>query len=212
MSAMPHARQMEQVLESLAVGKTDVAPQKLELQPQWRLVSRDGSTSSVSRPPADAENPDCPDCLAGCHDENLQRCQCSGEGDKPTISLDRLTDAKNSETSGVPTGGIAINAAMPHAKPQLFERASKQSRPASFLDSLSLVRETFLADGPTTNGDPAQSGSDAVTTAHPTTLASASQAQGDELQKVIDRWPQLPRGTRRTILELAGALSEAGSA
>ncbi len=212
MSAMSHPRQMEQVLESLAVGKTDATSPKLELQPQWRLVSRDGSTSSVNRLPPDATKDECSECLAGRGSNDPQPCRCLDGDVKPTISMDRLTDWENPKTSTAPTGGIPINAEMPQAKPQLFERAPKQLQPASFLESLPLERKSFLVDGVTSNDRPAQSVSDSVTEDYPAASASVSQPQGDELQKVIDRWPRLPRRTRHTILELAGVLSEADSA
>lgn len=218
MSAMPHAHQMEQVLESLAAKKAVTASQKLELQPQWRLVSRDGSTSSVNATPPEAKKHDCPDCLAGRCGQNPQGCRCSDGGNKTSISLDRLTGIPKPDTVVPPTGGLAINAAMPQAKPQLFEPPSKQSTAASFLEPTPRERPTPIVPGPIQPSETelrtgsAPLVSNAVSKAHPPTTPSVTQPPGDELQRVIDHWPRLPGSTRRAILALVGVLSEADSA
>lgn len=208
MSAMPHAHQMEHVLENLvATGKAVSAPQKLELQPQWRLVSRDGSTSSVAGP-SETEKQDCPDCLAGRCGQNPQGCRCSTGGDKAAISLDRLTGIPKINPPAIPAA--ATHAAMPQAKPQLFEQAVQQTPPARPLEGVSweqvsLAQRVALPNKPvpTASGGPVDDRS-----AEP----SGDQPSGDGLQKVIDQWPQLPHGTRRAILALVGALNEADSA
>jgi hypothetical protein len=216
MSAMPHAHHMERVLESLAGGKTVSASQKLELQPQWRLISRDGSTSSVSAPPQEATKHECPDCLAGRCGQNPQSCRCSDSNDKPLVSLDRLTGISEAKQATSPSAGAETNAAMPRPKPQLFEQPSGQSSPIGFIESPLKERGIPFDDG-TYSDDRAEPSSDPSTLASDAcdlsaTTPAVSDTAGDELQKVIDHWPRLPRSTRHAILTLVGALSEADSA
>ncbi len=209
MSAMPHARQMEQVLESLAAGKTVNGAQ--ELQPQWRLVSRDGSTSSLSGLPEDKPH-DCPDCLAGRCGQNSQGCKCSGGGDQTTISLDRLTGTKTARSQPDTAPGSTLNAAMPPAKPQLFEKASTQS-PTSILETSPPERGTFFAQASSVNVD-AEISSDAapLANARPATASPLSLSADGELQQVVNEWPRLPLSTRRAIMAIVGASREADSA
>ncbi len=219
MSAMPHPRQMEQVLESFAARRSDVPSQELALQPQWRLVSRDGSTSSVAGTPQEMKKKECPDCLAGRCGQNPQGCECSSGGNKPTtISLDRLTKPQNTKTPLAPSGEVAINTAMPQARPQLFEQASRPTEPTAFLELGPADRETFLARSSTSakevkpSSSPTDPASDGVAEAHQPAKTSVSPPLGDELQAVIDHWPKLTHGTRRAILALVGTSSEADSA
>jgi hypothetical protein len=209
MSAMPHAHQMEHVLENLvATGKAVSASQELELQPQWRLVSRDGSTSSVGGP-SETEKHDCPDCLAGRCGQNPQGCRCSTGGNKSAISLDRLTSIRQPDPPAIPTA--ATHAAMPQAKPQLFEQPAQQSPPASPLEGLPW-EQVSLAQVAALPNKPVPRTSGETVDDDPPAGPSGDQPSGDGLQKVIDLWPQLPHTTRRAILALAGALNEADSA
>jgi len=214
MSAMPHAHQMEEVLENLAAGKTTQPSKKLELQPQWRLVSRDGSTSSVNGVP-ERKKLECPDCLAGRCGQNPQGCQCTGGGDKQTISLDHLTEASQAAVDLNATGG-GSSPSMPQAKPQLFDEPAQETT-STRVDDWSL-----WGQGPSIAGDvPAKS----VRTSDSASGVNQEDAKDDplegspisrppieELQKVIDLWPQLPLSTRRAILALVGSLNEADSA
>jgi hypothetical protein len=215
MSVLPHARQME-TLENLAANKTVAAPQDAEAQPKWRLVSRDGQTSSVSGlQPAD-ETHVCADCLAGRCGQNPQGCKCSKPAGESTISLEYVTGTQLSNEAHDPAGeALAVNAAMPQAKPQLFEQATGQSSPANSLESIENEKTPFLdqgagvpAHGPDRNSlsieEPSVDSQVAVTPSSDDLIA--------DLQLVIDRWPQLPCSTRQAILTLVGESSEADSA
>ena len=209
MSAMPHAHQMESVLENLvATGKTLSTSQKLQLQPQWRLVSRDGSTSSVSGP-LETEKHDCPDCLAGRCGQNPQGCRCSTGGDKPSISLDRLTGIGQANPPDTPAA--ATHAAMPQAKPQLFEQAAQQSSPAGPLGGVPW-EQVSLAQGAALPKEAALATSGGADDDDRSAVPSGDQPLGDDLERVIEAWPQLPQSTRRAILTLVDALNEADSA
>lgn len=210
MAAMPHAHPMEQVLESLGAVKSVSASS--ELQPQWRLVSRDGSTSSVGGPPE--KKLDCPDCLAGRCGQNPQGCHCSTANAKPTISLDRLTGIQSALAPATPPAG-PTNAAMPQAKPQLFEQASPHSKPANDQDDGDWEYEVFRAPATPRSERTLLASTSAQGTAseqNRATTSSASLPIDNELQQVIDHWPRLSQSTRRAILALVGALDEADSA
>ncbi len=215
MSALPQAHKMEQVFENLAARKTAATSQSLELQPPWRVVLRDGSTSSVAKHPS-AYKQDCPDCLAGRCGQNPQGCQCSSGGGPVTISLNRLAEPGSPSRLAAPAGGTSVTAAMPQAKPQLFEQPAKQP-PSGFLEPRAAQREPFLIHTPRSNAEPerCRSSSPAVpsnTSRQPATTPSAPQILGDELQTVINHWPWLTRSTRRAILALVQASTEADRA
>jgi hypothetical protein len=215
MSAMPHARQVEHVFESLAVRKTAAGSQEPDLQPQWRLVSRDGSTCSVSSPPEGMPR-ECPDCLAGRCGKTPQGCQCSSGGDLVAISLDRLTGAKAARTPPDTPAGTALNAGMPRAKPQLFEQASKRS-PTNFLEAAPRERQSFFHTTPAKGeAEPSSAPTplvrDKLGKDRPATTLPVSQPANGELQQVINQWPRLPLSTRRAIMAIVGASSEADSA
>ncbi|GEM_PF-1859811 len=211
MSALPQAHKMEQVFDNLAARKTAAASQLLELPPPWRVVSRDGSTSSVAKHPS-AYIQDCPDCLAGRCGQNLQGCQCSSGGGPVTVSLNRLTEAGSPGRIPTPAAGTSITAAMPQAKPQLFEQPAKQP-PSNFLEPRATQRQPFLfhAMEPERSRSPSPAAPSAASQPPPT-AASAHQVPGDELQTVVNHWPWLPRSTRRAILALIQASNEADRA
>lgn len=209
MSAMPHAHQMESVLENLvATGRTVPTSQKLQLQPQWRLVSRDGSTSSVSGP-SETEKHDCPDCLAGRCGQNPQGCRCSTGSDKPSISLDHLTGIEPTNPPAIPAA--ATHAAMPEAKPQLFEQAVQQSPPTGPLGGVPWEKVS-LGQGSALPKEAVHGTSGGAVDDDRSAGPSGDQPLGDELERVIEAWPQMPQSTRRAILALVGALNEADSA
>ena len=206
MAAMPQAHQVEQVLESLATIKS-ASSQNADLQPQWRLVSRDGSTTSVDGL-REKKKSDCPDCLAGRCGQNAPGCHCSADGPKPTISLDRLTAMGRTPSN-------ATNAAMPLAKPQLFEQVSSSPPPLSKPAQEAWEHELFRVPAPPQS----EPNTETSVAAHDVPLendrgaaASASKSSGDELQLVIDQWPRLAQSTRRAILALVGTVSEADRA
>lgn len=211
MAAMPHAHQVEEVLESLATIKS-ASSQKANLQPQWRLVSRDGSTTSVDGL-REKKKSECPDCLAGRCGQNAPGCQCSADGPKPTISLDRLTGMQRTGVPSLPVSNVT-NAAMPQAKPQLFEQVSPSAPPVSKPAQEAWEHELFRV--PTTPQSEPTSETSAA--AHDVPVendggAAASTSQSsDELQLVIDQWPRLAQSTRRAILALVGTLSAADRA
>lgn len=217
MSALPRAHQMEQVFGSLAAGKTVASSQSLELEPPWRVVGRDGSTSSVTGR-SQGHNQNCPDCLAGRCGHNPQGCHCSDQGAPVTISLNRLDEAGSPERISAPGGGSATTAAMPQAKPQLFAKPPKQPPPPSFRQPQPREREAFLISTLKSNTDServsvppprvvATSGRE-----QPSAVASTPQVSGDELQTVINHWPWLARSTRRAILAIIRVSSEADRA
>ena len=203
MSAMPHAQHMERVLESLAAGAAPQPPGNLDIPTRWRLVSRDGSTSTVTQP-AKATTHDCPDCLAGRCGQNPQGCQCGNTSS--TISMTRLTDSKSSQTS-----------AMPLAKPQLFEQSPEETVRAVFMSGDLPKQKDFLVSPPPldhresklsdTNSVILNAGANQSLPA-----PNADSHSTDDLQRVIDRWPSLARSTRRAILLLVSTSNEADSA
>ena len=218
MPAIPHARQMEEVFESLTKKSVAVSPQ-VELQPQWRLVERDGSTSSVAGPPPLPKKQECPDCLAGRCGLNARGCRCSGDARPVTISLDRLNESQSLGNLPAASRSAATNAAMPQAKPQLFKASSRPSPAASFIESASAGRKLFL----TAVSNPSKGDSnpgprarplecDETSRDLPPLTTAASDDPGDELQRVIDRWPRLSYSARQAILILAGISNEADSA
>lgn len=210
MAAMPHIHQVEQVLESLATIKS-ASPQKADLHPHWRLVSRDGSTTSVGGLP-EQKKLDCPDCLAGrCGQSG---CQCSADGLKSSISLDGLTGIQGTNAPSLPASN-ATNAAMPQAKPQLFEQVSPSpgpvNKPAQEAWEHELFRITTTPQSERTI-EASVAGQQVSAENDRGADSSTSQSSGDELQEVINQWPRLPQSTRRAILALVGALSEADRA
>ena len=213
MSAIPHAHQMEQVFEKLATRKTVEGAENLGLHPQWRLVSRDGSTSSVGGVP-ETKKQDCPDCLAGRCGQTPQGCGCSNGRDKPTIFLDGLTVIQEAKAPLLPGGG-PVNAAMPQARPQLFEPDSLKSAPASLEKRIPWEWEVPCVQGASAKTELSPGLTSLVCEAPKddrTAPSSVPQPPVDELQNVIDLWPRLSHGTRRAILALVGAASEADSA
>ena len=209
MSAMPHA-QMEHVFESLTPAKKSPSSQGNGLQPQWRLVSRDGSTSSVDSV-SDTKKHNCPDCLAGRCGEKHQGCQCSKFEDKPTISLDRLT-GKPPANAAPPLSAGSSTAAMPPASPQLFDApASETPRSTVDLESEISAPQAVTA-GSTLSLSVASTMDQPVANEHRSGDSSGPQPPAEELQKVIDHWPRLPITSRRAILAIVGALNEADSA
>lgn len=223
MPAMSDARQMEQVLESLAASPV-AAKRAPGAQPQWRLVSRDGSTSSVAGPGSAVSKQGCPDCLAGRCGQNPHGCECSRAGEKGTISLKGLDNPPHADDFTTSRGKTSINADMPRANPRLFEDianyptiSSSESSPGSRCDlspgSGPNIREAVSRQKPGQNPGP---GEEYETESHGQTssggLEPTTESSIDDLQRVIDRWPRLNRSTRRAILVLIGVSNEADRA
>ncbi len=215
MSAMPRPQQMERVLESARAGTKVASSRNLELSPPWRVVSRDGSTSSLASLSESAKS-ECPDCIAGRCGQNPQGCQCSSGGHSPTISLQRVTEIQKPRT--IPTSSLEVAAGptMPQAKPQLFGQGSGPS-PADFLELPRREREIARTQTPASGGAGKGAAarapylSDAAKIDRPA-APTPSKPFSDDLQKVIERWPRLSRSTRRAILLLASTVTEADSA
>ncbi len=216
MSAMPRPQQMERVLENVRAGTKVASARSLELSPPWRVVSRDGSTSSLASL-SDSVKSDCPDCIAGRCGQNPQACQCSSGGHSPTISLQRVTEIQKPRTVPTLSLEVAPGPIMPQAKPQLFGQGAAPS-PVDFLQLPRHERETArtqaLASGGAGKGAIARAPclNDAAKTDRPAAVPSPSKPISDDLQKVIERWPRLSRSTRRAILLLASSVTEADSA
>ena len=217
MSAMPRAQQIPRVLENLSAGTKDASSRKLELPPPWRLVSRDGSTSSVTSL-SESMKVECLDCLAGRCGQNPRGCQCSSGDHSATISLERLTEIRRPTMIPASSVEVAPGPTMPQAKPQLFGQPSGKSSPTDFLESPRRERESFLIHRPTSSGEKditlvrASSVKDAANDDRLATTVSCPKPFSDDLQKVIDRWSGLSRSTRRAILLLVSTSSEADSA
>lgn len=213
MSAMPRPQQMERVLENLAPETKVASARKLQPAPPWRVVSRDGSTSSLASL-SEAAKAECPDCLAGRCGQNPQGCRCSASGGGATISLERVTTIPKPKTIPASSLEAAPGPTMPQAKPQLFGRG--QPSPVDFLQSPRREHEGAATPVPASSGNrvslphtcrPTDSASP-----DPSPSSSASKFFGDDLQKVVDRWPRLSRSTRRAILLLVSTSNEADSA
>lgn len=217
MPAMSHTRQMEQVLESLA-AKSVEASEHREIQSQWRLVSLDGSTSSVDGPRSAPSKRECPDCLAGHCGQNAAGCRCSGGEEKTTISLEGLDETAPSRKSPHALGTSATNAAMPRANPRLFEETPSLT-PSSRPHSPACSRPSCVQDEPPVSKReahplpgqalPEKDGPS------PTVIGNTklhTERPTEDLQQVIDQWPRLNGSTRRAILALVDISGEANRA
>ncbi|MHB8899372.1 MAG: hypothetical protein ACYC6Y_11545 [Thermoguttaceae bacterium] len=216
MSAMPRAQQVERVLENVVPPPKAASSPNLDMPAPWRLVSRDGSTSSLKSSPSSAKD-DCPDCAAGRCGQNLPGCHCAQGGRVATISLERVPEPHKAPS--VPVSGPDVGPAptMPQANPQLFEQAARPAPRTALPQSPRRQRESLLPHPSLPSADKsrllrAHSPADGAGIDPSTASPSASKTLPDDLQKVIDRWPTLSRSTRRAILLLANNSSEADSA